>query len=922
MAETIERLIQLVFDATDRTGPALKSLGSGVDDLSNRIESLTSPINSLTQSLLAIEGAAAAAGVAFISFAVKAAGEFDAGVREIVTLVNGGADEVARLKQEILNLAPSASSFETVTKAVYSAVSATGDLDGSLKAMHTAEQLALAGRAELSDSTLLLVSSINAFGASMEDAQHFADVFFTAVQQGQTTLPEFAASFGSLAPVAKAAGLSLEETVAAVTTLTKSGVGTSEAMTGIKAALTSIIKPTGDAGKVAKELGIQFDQSALAGKGLQGFLDAVGQATGGNVTKMGQLVGSVEGLNAMLLLTGNQGETFNSVLAAMEQSTGNVAKAAELMGQSVAIHTQAMVNAMYAALQAIGDPLLTPFTEVEDAIGQVFTAIRQAAQSGAFDPLIQYVETNLTELRDAFTQVAKELPEALRGLDWSGFVGELQSLREAVISVFPRDLDLSSAQGLQEVLQRIINLGERLIAWTRAQVEFFAPVIRGFLELASSASEADKSLFELAGKMSALSQALDVAVPALNLASGGLNLLGGAMTYAAAQGTTLTAVLAGVATGPAGMIALGAAAAVAAGQFEQVRTPINSLIDDFKLWFPGLGRGSELLDAMSDASRGLTDSLGRLVGGFSAASESERLAQEQAAANRQEFADWATAADELGGRLQFMSEGLIEVTDILPRLTEELDPLNIQWQSLSANTLAMAESLKDPLLKNLLDTKDSLISLNDDLELVNDTLTTTPDAFQRLSNAASDTRDSLTELSERTDLTIDQQAELARQLEDVNLKWGELESQERQLVFELQADIAIAQIEAGAQVLQSAFESITASIESTGESFNTLIGAFVELQGTVAQGTIKDLMEEELKLRKDSLAQQKDLIKAQVDYLNAINERLGSGEAMINISTDGLEPALTNLMWEVLRKIQIEASAQGQQFLLGLPAAA
>jgi TP901 family phage tail tape measure protein len=905
----IERLIQLVFDATDRTGPALKSLGSGVDDLGNRIESLTSPINSLTQSLLAIEGAAAAAGVAFISFAVKAAGEFDAGVREIVTLVNGGADEVARLKQEILNLAPSASSFETVTKAVYSAVSATGDLDGSLKAMHTAEQLALAGRAELSDSTLLLVSSINAFGASMEDAQHFADVFFTAVQQGQTTLPEFA-------------GLSLEETVAAVTTLTKSGVGTSEAMTGIKAALTSIIKPTGDAGKVAKELGIQFDQSALAGKGLQGFLDAVGQATGGNVTKMGQLVGSVEGLNAMLLLTGNQGETFNSVLAAMEQSTGNVAKAAELMGQSVAIHTQAMVNAMYAALQAIGDPLLTPFTEVEDAIGQVFTAIRQAAQSGAFDPLIQYVETNLTELRDAFTQVAKELPEALRGLDWSGFVGELQSLREAVISVFPRDLDLSSAQGLQEVLQRIINLGERLIAWTRAQVEFFAPVIRGFLELASSASEADKSLFELAGKMSALSQALDVAVPALNLASGGLNLLGGAMTYAAAQGTTLTAVLAGVATGPAGMIALGAAAGVAAGQFEHVRTPINALIDDFKLWFPGLGRGSELLDAMSDASGGLTDALGRLVGGFSAASESERVAQEQAAANRAEFEAWATAADELGGRLQFTSEGLIEITDLAPRLTEALDPLNIQWQSLSGTMLAMAETIKDPLLKNLLDTKDSLLSLNDDLELVNDTLTSTPDAFQRLSNAASDTRDSLTELSERTDLTIDQQAELARQLEDVNLKWGELESQERQLVFELQADIAIAQIEAGAQVLQSAFESIQTTIESTGESFNTLIGAFVQLQGTVAQGTIKDLMEEELKLRKDAIAQQKDLIKAQVDYLNAINERLGSGEAMITVTTDGLEPALTNLMWEVLRKIQIEASAQGQQFLLGLPAAA
>jgi TP901 family phage tail tape measure protein len=918
MAETIERLIQLVFDATDRTGPALKSLGQGVDDLGNRIESLSAPIVSLTQNLLALEGAGAAAATALIGFAVKAAGQFDAGIREIATLVNGGAEEVANLKQQILNLAPSASSFETVTKAVYSAVSATGDLQGSLAAMHTAEQLALAGRAELSDSTLLLVSSINAFGASMQDAQRFADVFFTAVQQGQTTLPEFAASFGQLAPIAKAAGLSLEETVAAVTTLTKSGVGTSEAMSGIKAALSAIVKPTGEAAKAAREMGIGFDQSALAGKGLQGFLDALSQATGGNVTKMGQLVGSVEGLNAMLLLTANQGETFTTVLGAMQNSTGNVAKAAELMGQSVATHTQSMVNAVTAALVTLGDPLLTPFTDVEDAIANIFTAIRQAADSGAFDPLLQYITENLNEVRDTVNAVATALPQAFADLDWSGLLQELRDLREAVGSIFPADLNLGSAEGLRQVLQGIVNVGAQLIAWTTSLVEAFAPVIRAVIELGTEASTTDHTFASLLGKVSAYGTLLNAATPALTLAADGMQLLASGMLLASTRGTTLATIMAGLISGPVGWIALGAGAAIAADQIFGLGQKLTESDTQLHTWAASLREWTLAQVGVQQSTEDVTTSMGALVGGLLGAIEAEQQASDQTQANIAEFADWAQTAEDLGMTFTRLADGTLEMT----AKTEEARGAQEKFTESTAELTERLEPLA-ALLGGTAEAMERAAQLDSSgYVAVGDAVSLTAEKMTDLSNASSTATTSLEDLSTRTDLTIQEQQDLALKLEEVNLKWAELESQERTLVFQLEADMAIAQIEAGAQTVQAAFESITTSIQSTTESFSTLVGAFVQLEGRAGQGTIKDLMQEQLKLQKDALAQQKELIRAQIDYLNAINERLGSGQAMITVTTDGLEPALTNLMWEVLRKIQIEASAQGQQFLLGLPAAA
>jgi hypothetical protein len=47
-------------------------------------------------------------------------------------------------------------------------------------------------------------------------------------------------------------------------------------------------------------------------------------------------------------------------------------------------------------------------------------------------------------------------------------------------------------------------------------------------------------------------------------------------------------------------------------------------------------------------------------------------------------------------------------------------------------------------------------------------------------------------------------------------------------------------------------------------------------------------------------------------------DRLSGGEAFIQITSDGLEVELEQFMMKILERIQVRASAEAQQFLLGL----
>jgi hypothetical protein len=141
--------------------------------------------------------------------------------------------------------------------------------------------------------------------------------------------------------------------------------------------------------------------------------------------------------------------------------------------------------------------------------------------------------------------------------------------------------------------------------------------------------------------------------------------------------------------------------------------------------------------------------------------------------------------------------------------------------------------------------------------------------------------------------------------------------------FKYTAEVDIAQIEAEAKVATAAFESVGNSVgamsDSVSSMFSDLTSAFSdENMNQLQKWKLEDIVEEQQDAQNKLIESQVALNDAQVEYMKLKMESMQGGEALIKIDSTGLEPALEMVMWEILEKVQIRASEEAADFLLGI----
>lgn len=292
--------------AIDKSKGDLKKLGTNFGDVSKKAGIAMT--------------AAGAAGVAAIGGLVSKSQEFSQAMAEVNTL---GVQDLGAMGDAVKDVsARFGLDLTNSANAAYQAISAGASEAEAPRLLEEAAIAATAGVTDLSTAIELGTSVTNAFGMGIGQASQIFDEAFIAVKGGVTTFEELSSSVGKLSPIMSAAGVSSAEMFASIGALTKGGIATSESVTGMKAVIQSILNPTSEAAQMAEELGIQFDVAALQSQGLAGFMDTLRDATGGNIESMSALFASSEALNAALALTGNQAESFSSLMAQMQNSTG------------------------------------------------------------------------------------------------------------------------------------------------------------------------------------------------------------------------------------------------------------------------------------------------------------------------------------------------------------------------------------------------------------------------------------------------------------------------------------------------------------------------------------------------------------------------------------------------------------------------
>ena len=185
---------------------------------------------------------------------------------------------------------------------------------------------------------------MNAWKIASSESTSVFEKLLVAQDKGKTTLGEISKQIGQVTGLAPQLNISLEETLAAVAALTKNGVQTSSAISGLRAVMSNVIKPTAEAAETAKTLGLEFNAAALQSKGLTGFLQDVLDKTGGGTEELAKLFGSVEGLSQIMLLGGSAAGDYADALEAMQNSTGRLNEAFNIVTDNSAARLEGALN--------------------------------------------------------------------------------------------------------------------------------------------------------------------------------------------------------------------------------------------------------------------------------------------------------------------------------------------------------------------------------------------------------------------------------------------------------------------------------------------------------------------------------------------------------------------------------------------------
>ncbi|WP_161635960.1 phage tail tape measure protein [Desulfonatronovibrio hydrogenovorans] len=944
----------------DNTGTVIRNISREMDKLAGGVQSATQPLANMHDRILKLQTALGALAIGGLALSINAAADFDSQFREIATLIDDTGDGVDQFRMQIREYAnTSTQSIEDINKSIYTALSAGIEYGDALKYIAQAEQLAVAGRADLYSTTKLLESVMNAYGASTDEAGRYSDVLFQTVRQGLTTIPELAQSLSQVSSMAGAAGVPIETVSAAIASLTAQGMPTSEAMTAIRGAIQSIINPTQQASNYAAELGIEFNASALASKGLEGVLLDVWEATDGNVDAVSQLFSNVRGLTGVLAMFGQDGgDRFLDNIGKMQDAAGVTADAFEKMVGDVSYANQQLANNVRLTFVAVGDELISEYGDMVSGISDIFKALQQSVQAGAFDDVFDVLREIAGDLTATFDNIARNLPEALNQMDFSRLARSIRDLADntaGVLDAFFGQVDLDTPEGLAQAMQRIVNAGAALTEISSSIIEswqkwagWLGSLVEGFGDLDSSTTETIGNFLQLgkvinvaAGFVSSFAGALDgmsvllkviAAQRLVNLITG----LGSAATAMGGLGAATQAAI-GSAAGKAGLIGLAYYAGHITGTL-------------FNEHVPAVGKAAQSIYGWADR---ILDFTGK---------------QEAANKEAESFANLVNAiADNIGdftydlGGLRDQLEGLghdlsgLSDADVI-RLSAEADILSFE-EAMQIIRTRVPEKQKIKFEADIVEAKKELIELGHDVEgLTGEQILELRAIHDQV--ALSKTEQEITETTERIkgqtqnippyiiNVSDDGSIEiLENDLEyasrprsvEIEPELSGLETDEFKAVMgvldtmisnyhdtiqakvEWQAKLEIAEVEANAKRVEAIMDGVSTSVETAGgvlESIFSNIGQMSE--AGIWSYDIQRYIERQMDIQERGLEIQEKMSWAEMEFMEIRKRRMQSGEPLITVSGDGLQPHLEMIMFEILGAVQARASEEYQNFLLGV----
>lgn len=355
-ADALRRVMEenvRVADKFQKSYFGFAAVATGVQTCANSLQQLTSVMHGLTAESESF------------SHAMKAAN----------TMAGKDAAGFSKLKDEVTELAGSIPlAREELANGLYQVVSNGVPEDNWITFLQASARSAVGGIADLGRTVTVTSTLIKNYGLEWEAAQGIQDKIQLTAQNGVTSFEQLSQALPRVAGNAATLGVSVDELMASFATLTGVSGNTAEVSTQLAAIFTALVKPSSEAGRMAEEMGVQFDAAAIRAAGgfqnflqqLDGSISAYSAATGTLEQEVyGRLFGSAEALRALIPLTGELSNKFTANVAAMENSAGTMDVAFAEMSSTGEAAAQTLRNKWASFTDFITEKLaaIQPYTD-------------------------------------------------------------------------------------------------------------------------------------------------------------------------------------------------------------------------------------------------------------------------------------------------------------------------------------------------------------------------------------------------------------------------------------------------------------------------------------------------------------------------------------------------------------------------------
>ena len=392
-AKKLANSLGLTAAQTEQAVAALKQLNAVGADTGTKFAALSQSLGVTADQFAKLDNAAKGGGSGLLGFATKLQQEMDKAALSTLALKQA-ADQVGQAAQGINNISGAALEAAKGLDSAQVKVSTLSDdvpgltanmaaLGATLKGQVTTTDLvaasydvlsagfsktadvsavmeasvkgAIGGFSDTATVSDALTSTLNAYGLSADNAGKVTDQFIQTQNAGKIVVDQYAQQIGKVAPLAAAAGISLEELNGFIATATVKGVQAEPAFSGLRQAIAAVLKPSGEAAKLAGELGVQFDAQALKTKGLAGILAELNAKGADTPEVLTQLFGSIEAVAAIAPSTGAGLKNLQKNIDDIKNSAGAADTAFNKVSASFEGQTRAAFTELNTALVSIGN---------------------------------------------------------------------------------------------------------------------------------------------------------------------------------------------------------------------------------------------------------------------------------------------------------------------------------------------------------------------------------------------------------------------------------------------------------------------------------------------------------------------------------------------------------------------------------------